>query len=52
MTTAKPYLIATPRVGLERDMEPEWLPLDAYPNLEDCYMFRGRIVRRGGFTLL
>jgi hypothetical protein len=49
---SKPFLIATPRIGLERDMEPEWLPNDAYPDLEDCYMFRGRIQRRRGFNFL
>jgi len=49
---AKPYLIATPRVGLERDMEPEWIPEDAFPNLEDCYMFRGRVQRRKGLLSL
>ncbi len=48
----KPYLIATPRIGLERDMEPEWLPNDAYPDLEDSFMFRGRIQRRRGFQAL
>lgn len=52
MSVAKPYLIATPRVGLERDMEPEWIPNDAFPDLEDCYMFRGRVQRRKGLLFL
>lgn len=52
MSTAKPYLIANVRTGLERDMEPWLLPNDAYPDLEDCYMFRGRIQRRQGFLPL
>lgn len=52
MSIAKPYLIANMRVGLERDMEPWLLPNDAYPDLEDCYLWRGRIVRRKGFTKL
>lgn len=45
----KPYLIANMRTGLERDLEPWLLPEDAFPQLEDCYMFRGRIPRRKGF---
>lgn len=47
--TAKPYLIANMRTGLERDLEPWLLPKDAFPTLEDCYMFRGRIPKRKGF---
>lgn len=48
--TAQPYLIANLRTGVERDLEPWLLPEDAFPNLEDCYLFRGRIQRRRGFT--
>lgn len=50
--TAKPFLIADIRKGLERDVEPWLLPEDAFPNLEDCFMFRGRIQRRQGFLPL
>jgi len=50
--TAQPFLIANMRVGVERDMEPWLLPEDAFPNLEDCYLFRGRIQRRRGYTQL
>lgn len=50
--TTRPYLISNLRTGLERDIEPWLLPEDAYPDLEDCYMFRGRIQRRRGFSPL
>lgn len=50
--TAQPFLIANMRVGVERDMEPWLLPESAFPNLEDCYLFRGRIQRRRGYTQL
>lgn len=50
--TAKPFLIANIRTGLDRSMEPWLLPEDAFPNLEDCFMFRGRIQRRQGFLQL
>lgn len=48
----QPFLIALPRIGLERDLEPAWLPNDAYPQLEDCYLWRGRIKRKQGYNLL
>ena len=48
----QPFLIANTRVGLQRDMEPWLIPQDAYPNLEDCYLWRGRIKRRLGYNLL
>jgi len=50
--TAKPYLIANIRTGLERDVQPWLLPNDAFPNLEDCFMYRGRIERRKGYEFL
>lgn len=43
------FLIANMEVGLERDREPWLLPDEAFPNLEDCYLFRGRITRRLGY---
>lgn len=48
----QPFLIANPRTGLERDITPFLLPNDAYPLLENCYLFRGRILKKGGTTLL
>jgi hypothetical protein len=48
----EPHLIAAPKVGLERDIEPWLLPEGAYPDLQDCYLWRGRIKRRKGFSLL
>lgn len=45
-------LIAPKEVGLERDIEPWLLPDTAYPVLEDMFIFRGRLRRRTGFTLL
>ena len=48
----QPYLISNVRTGLDRSMEPWLIPEDAYPDLEDSYMFRGRIQRRRGFLSL
>lgn len=50
--TIEPFLIANTRVGLERDLEPFLLPNDAYPELEDCYLWRGRIKKKQGYILL
>lgn len=48
----QPYLIANARVGLERDIEPWLLPEDGFPELEDCYLFRGRVKKKQGYVLL
>src|SRR5437879_3333235 len=48
----QPFMIANTKVGLERDIEPWLLPNDAYPELEDAYMFRGRIKKKQGYQLL
>ncbi len=47
-----PFLIAAPRIGLERDLESWLLPNDAYPQIEDAYLFRGRIKKKQGYKLL
>lgn len=48
----QPFLIANPRVGMERDIEPWLLPQDGFPDLQDCYLFRGRVKRRLSFSFL
>lgn len=52
MTAARPFLISNIRTGLDRSMEPWLIPEDAFPDLEDCFMFRGRIERRKGLLSL
>lgn len=47
-----PFLIAAPRIGLERDLSSWLLPNDAYPQIEDAYLFRGRIKKKQGYKLL
>lgn len=47
--TYQPFLIANMRTGLEKDMEPWLIPEDAFPVLEDAYMFRGRVKRKVGY---
>src|SRR5215469_13953987 len=50
--TSQVLYIANTRKGLERDVEAFLLPQDAYPDLEDVFMFRGRIRRRKGLKFL
>ena len=49
---ADPFLIANMEIGLERDREPWLLPDEAFPTLEDSYLFRGRLKRRLGYENL
>ena len=50
--TTTPFLIADFKTGLDRSLEPWILPRDAFPNLENAYLFRGVIRKRGGSQLL
>lgn len=47
-----PYPIVPINMGLERDKEPFLLEGDAFPELEDCYLYQGKIMRREGNKLL
>lgn len=49
---SQPFLIANMEVGLERDRDPWLLPDEAFPTLEDAYLFRGKIKRRLGYENL
>lgn len=44
----KPILISNYQTGVERDLEPWLLPNDAFPDLVNCYVFRGRVIRKLG----
>ena len=41
-------LIANTQVGLENDQTPWLIPDDAYPTMDDFYIFRGRVLSRKG----
>lgn len=40
------------QTGLERDKEPFLLTQDAFVDLEDAYVWRGRVVKKSGYTFL
>jgi len=44
----RPILISNYETGLENDLEPWLLPNDAFPELDNCYVFRGRILKKLG----
>lgn len=46
-----PFLIANQRTGLELDLEPWLLPPDGYAQLENWYLYQGRLLKRNGYTL-
>lgn len=52
MSGYTPFLIADPRIGMERDLESWLLPDTAYPDLEDCYLWRGRVKKKSGYEFL
>ncbi len=45
----QPLFISNYTTGLQNDIEPFLLMDDAFPELENAYLFRGRIKRRQGF---
>jgi hypothetical protein len=45
-------LIGPCKEGIRRDLEPMWLPNEAFVEMEDLYVFRGRIRKKSGYSLL
>lgn len=48
----KPTYITDLKSGLVRDKESYLIPQDAFPEMTDAYIWRGRIVRREGYETL
>lgn len=48
----KSYLIAPEGGGLQNNVEPWLIPEDAFASLEDAYVWRGRVRKRFGYSLL
>lgn len=47
-----PHMIADIRTGLQRNVTPFLAADDAFPTLENAYLWRGRIYKKGGNVLL
>lgn len=45
-------LVGQYQTGLQKNVEPMWLPNEAFETLEDCYVWRGRTKRKQGYNLL
>ena len=43
------FLVSNFTDGLQNDLEPFLLPQDAFTQLEDAYVWRGRVKKRFGF---
>jgi hypothetical protein len=50
--TSKSFLIGPVMEGLRKDLKPWATPDDSFETLINAYQWRGRIVRRSGYTLL
>jgi hypothetical protein len=50
--TIKEFMIGPIGEGLRKDLKPFATPEDSFETLVNAYQFRGRIVRRSGYTLL
>ncbi len=48
----KSYLIGPFKEGQQNNVEPFYLPEDAYFKLEDVYIWRGRVRKRFGYSLI
>lgn len=48
----KPYLLGPFQTGFQNNVEPWLLPEDAFEELEDAYVWRGRVLKRPGSTLI
>jgi len=43
-----PYFIGPYTVGLEKDLDSYLIPETAFPNLDNAYLWRGRVYKKGG----
>lgn len=50
--TTQSFLIGPIKDGLRKDVKPWATPEDSFETLENAYQFRGRILRRPGYTAL
>lgn len=48
----QPLFIGPINVGAQRNLKPFMIPEDAFPNLLNAFVFRGRVERKFGYTLL
>ncbi|MBI9081499.1 MAG: hypothetical protein JEY79_17375 [Pseudodesulfovibrio sp.] len=51
MSSYQPFLIASHQTGLDLGIEPWLLPPDAFSSMEDCFIERGVLAKRKGFSL-
>lgn len=50
--TSNTYLIGPVKDGLRKDVKPFAIPEDAFETLDNAFQFRGRIVKKPGYTSL
>lgn len=48
----QPLLIAPYQVGVQKNLEPFMIPDDAFPDMLNAFVWRGRVQRKAGYQLL
>jgi len=47
-----PYFVGPYQTGLKKDLDSYLIPEDAFPELENAYLWRGRVYKKGGYQRL
>ncbi len=47
-----PYFVGPYQTGLKKDLDSYLIPEDAFPTLENAYLWRGRVYKKGGYVRL
>ena len=47
-----PYFVGPYQTGLKKDLDSYLIPEDAFPVLENAYLWRGRVYKKGGYVRL
>lgn len=48
----QPLLVGPYEVGVQQNLKPFMVPEDAFPNMLNAFVFRGRVERKDGYSLL
>jgi Ubiquitin-activating enzyme E1 FCCH domain len=48
----EPLRIGPYQVGVQQDLKPFMIPDEAFPDMLNAYVFRGRVTKKSGYTLL
>jgi hypothetical protein len=52
MATYTPFLISNIKTGLQLNLEPWLIPIDAYASMKNVYLYQGALHKRNGYELM